>query len=244
MSLISCPQEGCGRRISPTASICPGCGFNTQQYFREDLRGFQNHDSMLKFAHWVDNGDGTITDTKNSLTWIRAPYGIKWHGEFFAGEAVMLDWDETTSRFGIGNIAGINDAAGYIDQEQLRREGVVANGYTRGADYFTFAGSTGWRLPTICEYLTLKGLEEIATDFVKGYYYRYFDVVFFRGSRFLMDYTRTLGMRYHSATYIRRRKQILGKTLLNGMAWAYDAYHNHGIDVGSEEKWPFFLVKS
>ena len=79
MSLILCPQEGCGRWISPTASICPGCGFNTQQYFREDLRGFQNHDSMLKFAHWVDNGDGTITDTKNSLTWIRAPYGIKWH---------------------------------------------------------------------------------------------------------------------------------------------------------------------
>jgi len=236
MSLILCPQEGCDHRISPTASTCPGCGFNTRQYFIEDLRGFQNHESMRKFSHWVDNGNGTVTDTRNGLTWIRAPYGAKWHGEYFAGEVTELDWYEVTSRFGMGSVACFGCD---IDNEKLNREGVFEKGYTRGTENFYFAGHSDWRLPTIAEYLTLRELSDETIDFTPPYYCSYFQIVFSRGSRFLLDSLKT--QYFHSATYEKHRIQILGKTLLDGITWGYR--RDSGYDVGTNEKKPFLLLR-
>lgn len=238
MSLILCPQEGCDHRISPTASTCPNCGFNTEQYFLENLGGFQHHESMYKFAHWVNHGNGTVTDTRSGLTWIRAPYGIKWHGDYFAGEAAELDWYEATKRFGIGSPACFGCE---IDNAQLSREGVFENGYTRGSENFYFAGYSDWRLPTIAEYLTLQELSEMTTDFTPPYYCSYFQIVFSQGSKFLL---KSLVQNYHSATYEKSRIQILGKTLMEGITWGYYPARGGAIDIRSNVKNPFLLLRN
>jgi hypothetical protein len=58
-----------------------------------------------------------------------------------------------------------------------------------------------------------------------------------------MEYARARGNRYLSATYRTPAKRILGKTLWDGIAWAYDVNYGRGFDVGSESTYPLLLVR-
>jgi hypothetical protein len=207
---------------------------------QEDLKGYEHDEAMRSFSHWKDHGNGTVTDTRRSLTWIRAPYGMIWEDGRFHGEPTALDWYEASRRFGRGNIVGLTNDR--IDPDKLRQHGLVERGYAQGQDLVTFAGSSGWRLPTIGEYLTLEELTGIAQGFIgEDRYYCFFDAVFCRGSRLLMELARRT--RFMSATSRSSQKKVLEKTLWHGIAWSYDPIYGAAIDIGSEQRSAFLLVK-
>ena len=130
------------------------------------------------FSHWVNNGDGTITNKKSGHTWTRAPYGLTWNGRHFEGSALKIDWTEASERFGRGTIVGLTN--GRLDQEKLAREGRIECGYETGRENPWIAGSSKWRLPTIADYFTLNELMKQADGFGNNpdYFYRIFDVIF------------------------------------------------------------------
>ncbi|MDD3761278.1 MAG: DUF1566 domain-containing protein [Acidithiobacillus sp.] len=72
-------------------------------------------------GRYLDNGDGTVTDTETGLQWMRCSLGQAWDGTSCVGEAEGYTWQEAL------------DAA-----EELNRKG----GY---------AGHRDWRLPSIEE---------------------------------------------------------------------------------------------
>ncbi|WP_201091323.1 DUF1566 domain-containing protein [Thiocystis minor] len=43
---------------------------------------------------YIDNGDGTVTDTTTGLQWMRCSLGQNWNGRTCLGEAKILIWDE------------------------------------------------------------------------------------------------------------------------------------------------------
>lgn len=46
------------------------------------------------FEHFVDNGDGTVTDTRTGLMWMRCALGQTWDGTTCVGEAKGYTWEE------------------------------------------------------------------------------------------------------------------------------------------------------
>lgn len=46
---------------------------------------------------YLDNLDGTVTDKKTGLVWMRCTYGQKWNGENCTGNAKKLNWSEANS---------------------------------------------------------------------------------------------------------------------------------------------------
>ena len=46
-------------------------------------------------VHFTDNKDGTVTDTRSNLTWIRCALGQIWDGRTCLGEAAGYEWNET-----------------------------------------------------------------------------------------------------------------------------------------------------
>ena len=82
-------------------------------------------DQRLLADRYKDNGDGTVTDVKTSLQWMRCSLGQTWQGGTCVGEAKTYSWQAAL------------DAA-----NTLNRQG----GY---------AGYRDWRVPTREELLTL-----------------------------------------------------------------------------------------
>jgi hypothetical protein len=81
--------------------------------------------STLMAGRYLDNGDGTVTDVRTALQWMRFSLGQKWQNETCVGEAKEYNWKRAL------------DAA-----EVLNRQG----GY---------AGYRDWRVPTKEELQTL-----------------------------------------------------------------------------------------
>lgn len=40
-----------------------------------------------QIGHYIDNGDGTVTDTRTGLTWMRCALGQTWDGSTCVGVA-------------------------------------------------------------------------------------------------------------------------------------------------------------
>ena len=47
--------------------------------------------------HFVDNGDGTVTDTSTGLMWMRCAFGQIWDGTTCTGDALAYKWKEATA---------------------------------------------------------------------------------------------------------------------------------------------------
>ena len=51
-------------------------------------------------GRYLDNGDGTITDTKTQLTWKKCSEGQS--GDHCSGKAIEYTWDDAMAKFGKG----------------------------------------------------------------------------------------------------------------------------------------------
>ncbi|WP_336931628.1 DUF1566 domain-containing protein [Vibrio cholerae] len=58
---------------------------------------------------YFDNLDGTVTDKKTGLVWMRCTYGQKWNGENCTGNAKKLNWSEANSTANKTQFAGKQD---------------------------------------------------------------------------------------------------------------------------------------
>ena len=102
------------------------------------------------FGTWYIKSDGTITDTKNKLCWIRAPWGTTWDGKNFTGKPFAINWRDASSLFGIGKYVKYNK-----NSLVLNKSDFTSKNYKNGSCKVTFAGSNDWRLPTAAEFETL-----------------------------------------------------------------------------------------
>lgn len=51
-------------------------------------------DSPIHIGHFIDNGDGTVTDTRTGLTWMRCAMGQTWDGSTCKGKVQKYPWNE------------------------------------------------------------------------------------------------------------------------------------------------------
>lgn len=58
---------------------------------------------------FADNGDGTLTDTRTGLMWLRCPLGQTWTGAACDGEPDYRDWPSALVAADGGVFAGFND---------------------------------------------------------------------------------------------------------------------------------------
>ena len=60
-------------------------------------------------GRYRDNGDGTITDAKTNLTWMRCSLGQQWTGSTCAGLAMEMDWNDALKTAMSFSYAGHSD---------------------------------------------------------------------------------------------------------------------------------------
>lgn len=115
------------------------------------------------FGEWKVNQDGTATDMANRLMWMTAPVGMTWDGQSWVGKPEMATWKSMTVRFGRGVEAyhGSSDGMLYSVINGCLKIAKISNGYTHGQESISFAGHSGWRLPTLDELATLTFNERI-----------------------------------------------------------------------------------
>jgi len=58
---------------------------------------------------FLDNGDGTVTDTATGLTWMRCSVGQTWTGSTCSGTAGSFTWDQANALTGTVTFAGQSD---------------------------------------------------------------------------------------------------------------------------------------
>lgn len=109
------------------------------------------------FGKFTLNGNGTITDHKNRLMWIQAPWGMVWNGAFFSGKPISINWFDAVKLFGKGAPVYISPEEnreigdGALPPELMNRSSLQSH-YTKGSCTVNFAGFTDWRLPTSEDY--------------------------------------------------------------------------------------------
>jgi hypothetical protein len=101
---------------------------------------------------YIDNDDGTVTDEWSGLMWLRAPWGMVWTGNGFAGEPLVLNWRTAVDLFGRGTVVGYNvgSTKAYMNHEK-RAASAFESGFERGRCTVQAAGFRDWRLPTAAE---------------------------------------------------------------------------------------------
>ncbi|OIQ23862.1 DUF1566 domain-containing protein [Lacinutrix sp. MedPE-SW] len=102
------------------------------------------------FGKWHIKSNGTITDTKHNLCWIRAPWGTIWNGNAFEGKPIAVNWRDASSLFGEGIYREY-----YKNTKEINELDISKKNYKKGNCTVTFANNSNWRLPTSLELETL-----------------------------------------------------------------------------------------
>ena len=72
--------------------VCSFCFFVS--YLAISQTCLPNFDATLKVDEFLDNGDGTATDTSLGLVWMRCSFGQTWLDETCTGDASELTWQQ------------------------------------------------------------------------------------------------------------------------------------------------------
>jgi len=119
----------------------------------------------------VDQGNGTVKDIVNNLTWLGAPFGMNFYGGQWIGEPTQLSWHQATNLFGKGLSAYVRppnrDYMGPITAASLPLT-QYSKGFKHGNNSFSFAGIHNWRLPTLDEMVNLIRDKSFFTEYLNN----------------------------------------------------------------------------
>ena len=62
-----------------------------------------------------DNGDGTVTDTRTKLTWMRCPLGMQWKGDTCSDVAIPHEWQDAQR-----SVKQFNAKGGFAGEQDWR----------------------------------------------------------------------------------------------------------------------------
>ena len=77
-------------------SFSNGCSFESGRLNSKHLRLVRGS-SVVPLSVYVDNQDGTVTDTRTGLTWMRCALGQTWDGNTCTGKATIYKWGEVNN---------------------------------------------------------------------------------------------------------------------------------------------------
>ena len=113
------------------------------------------------FGKWHIKTNGTVTDTKHYLCWIRAPWGTKWNGNAFEGKPIAVNWRDASSLFGEGIYREYYKNTKEVDCLDID---INSHNYKKGNCEVAFANNSNWRLPTSLELETLHNKNAIEVN--------------------------------------------------------------------------------
>lgn len=68
-----------------------------------------NIDETTPTARFIDNGDGTITDARTALMWVRCASGQSWNGSACTGTATKHTWQDALQLADTSSYAGLTN---------------------------------------------------------------------------------------------------------------------------------------
>lgn len=120
--------------------------------------GLHTTEESEDFGNWSINGDGTVTDHKNGLVWIQAPWGMNWNGRIFTGKAIEISWVDAKNLFGKGEFTGKTEY-GRLNSDQLN-EIRYEKGFSRGECLVEYSGYDDWRLATAHDWKSIQFMSD------------------------------------------------------------------------------------
>ena len=120
--------------------------------------GLHTTEESEDFGNWSINGDGTVTDHKNGLMWIQAPWGMNWNGSIFTGKAIEISWVDAKNLFGKGEFTGKTEY-GRLNSDQLN-EIRYEKGFSRGKCRVEHSGYDDWRLATAHDWKSIQFMSD------------------------------------------------------------------------------------
>ncbi|MGP0594310.1 Lcl domain-containing protein [Nitrospira sp. T9] len=223
---------------------------------RESRRtGFGNEENLAnsnppkQCENWIIHGDGTATDEHSGLMWIQAPWGKKWTGNSFTGDAIKLTWPEATELFGKG-CRGSHDTQknmAHLTEKNFADTDYV-HGYRHGYCTVHFAGYTDWRLPTANElrnFLLLdtttyrKVMKEVFFDDIRDHVWsatpKGIEFTYTRTMRFIINTQKALGRKnlYQNAQ---------GQTCVYQNAWRFTLGNMDCRYIDEGQEFPFKIL--
>jgi len=209
-----------------------------------------NSNQPTRCENWIIHGDGTATDEDSGLMWIQAPWGKKWTGTCFTGDAVKLTWPDATELFGKGCRGSYDNEKNIAHlTEKNFADTAYEHGYTHGCCTVHFAGYTDWRLPTANElrnFLLLdqttiyrKVMKEVLLDDIRGDVWsatpKSVEFTYTSTFRFILNIQKALGRKH---LYQNGR----GQTCIYQNAWKFSLGNMDSRYVDEGGEFPFKIL--
>jgi hypothetical protein len=124
-----------------------------------------HNSNLVKYiGHFCDHGDGTVSDTRTGLMWMRAAMGQEWDGQACTGKAKLVGLQEAISIH--------LDFAGYKDWRLptiTELEEIVRDTQDSGLDRFAFPNQSGRRFWSSSKKIDGDGKHYSGQAFFSGY---------------------------------------------------------------------------